>query len=272
MRLSEEIKEDRKAIFVTLTFSDENLKKLSMQLLGKQSCINNEEEHMITTYAIRRFLELIRKFTGKSVKHWFITEKGEDFGRIHLHGIMWCEKKLIEHWKYGYNYIGKFVNETTINYITKYMLKKNEKFPNFIGKVYASAGIGKRYIKSPSSEINKFQGEKTREYYLNRKGQKIALADYFRRKIYTEEEREYLWIKKQEQGYRYIAGEKVSTENYEEFKNITEFYQRRAKEIYGDNPEEWEIEKQIKRLEKMKAYRKSYQQRKKVINKLSTGY
>ena len=41
-----------------------------------------------------------------------------------------------------------------------------------------------------------------------RSGRKINLPDYYKRKIYTEEEREKLWIEKQEKGYRYIMGEK----------------------------------------------------------------
>lgn len=268
MRLSEEIKEDSKAIFVTLTFSDINLKKLSMKLLNKQSCTNNEEEHIITTFAIRRFLELIRKFTGKSVKHWFVTEKGEDFGRIHLHGIMWCERKLVEHWKYGYTYLGKFVNETTINYITKYMLKKNEKFPNFIGKVYASAGIGKGYIKE--AYRNKYKGKETNECYITRTGIRIALPEYFRNKIYSEKERELLWIDKQDRGYRYINGEKVSTEDLEAWENMLKYYQDRARKIYGDNTEEWEMEKEKRKLAKRNEWMRK--QRKKLASQASQAH
>ena len=87
-------------------------------------------------YAIRHWLELIRKRTGKSVKHWVITEKGEDYNRIHMHGIVWCRKEDVDAWRYGYTYIGDYVNGKTINYITKYMLKINEKCPEFEGKVF----------------------------------------------------------------------------------------------------------------------------------------
>ena len=51
-----------------------------------------------------------------------VTEKGEDYGRIHLHGIVWCPKERVDQWGYGYTYIGDYVNQTTIAYVTKYML------------------------------------------------------------------------------------------------------------------------------------------------------
>ena len=101
---------------------------------------------------MRRFLERCRKLTKKSPKHWCCTELGEENGRIHLHGIFWCEKELIlKCWQYGYVYIGEYVNEKTIMYITKYMLKINEKRPDFKGKVLSSAGIGKGYLNRKDS-------------------------------------------------------------------------------------------------------------------------
>ena len=91
------------------------------------------------------------KQTGKSVKHWFITELGhEKTERLHLHGIVWGlgnGKKETDNWKYGITFTGYFVNEKTINYITKYMLKIDEKHPKFRGKVLCSAGIGAGYLK-----------------------------------------------------------------------------------------------------------------------------
>lgn len=266
MRLCEEIRNDNKCYFVTLTFNDESLKNLSKECFKRNCCMNNEETHIVVTKAIRRYLELIRKHTGKSVKHWFITEKGEDFERIHLHGLIWGDKDLLQHWKYGFTYCGKFVNETTINYITKYMLKQCEKDKTFIGKIFASAGIGKGYLKR--CRENEYAGKDTNENYRTKTGMKIPLAEYFRRKIYSEEELEKLWIMKQERGYRYICGEKVSTENLEEWENLVSYYQRRAKDLYGEDPTEWEKNRTKKRLQKMNAYlKKEHERLKKVINK-----
>ena len=51
---------------------------------------------------------------------------------------------VIEKWKYGYVFIGNFVNEKTINYIGKYMLKDDLNNREFTGKVLTSAGMGKQ--------------------------------------------------------------------------------------------------------------------------------
>lgn len=271
VRLSEEIRNDSNCKFVTLTFNDEEyfkIRKKIDELWDNHYVIENE----ICTYAMRHFLELIRKHTKKSVKHWFITEKGEDFGRIHMHGIIWASDELIAKWKYGYYYIGTFVNEKTINYITKYMLKINEKYRDFEGKILCSAGIGGGYLKRYDAQMNKYKEDGTNETYRTRSGMKFNLPIYYRNKIYSDNEKEMLWIEKQERGYRYIMGEKVSVDNEEQYKAILQKYQELGKEVFKDNPENWEIEKQIKKLKHMRKYRKSYQQSKKVINKLSTGY
>ena len=72
------------------------------------------------------------------------------------------------------------------------------------------------------------------------------MPKYYHDKIYSEEEREKLWIMKQERGYRYIGGEKCSTEDLEEWENLTSYYQRRGVEAFGDRPDEWEKEKQYR--------------------------
>ena len=124
---------------MTLTISDENYAEL------KAIC-KTEDENTIATKAIRLMLERIRKKTGKSIKHWFITELGhENTERLHLHGIVWgigVDKLIEEKWNYGITYTGNFVNEKTINYITKYMTKIDEDHQEFVGKVLCSRGIG----------------------------------------------------------------------------------------------------------------------------------
>ena len=86
-------------------------------------------------------------------------------------------------------------------------------------------------------------------------GAELPLPKYYHDKLYTEDERENLWIVKQERGYRYIAGVKVSTDNLEEWDNLTRYYQKRAEQLYGDNPEDWEREKVKARLERMRQAR-----------------
>ena len=51
------------------------------------------------------------------------------------------------------------------------------------------------------------------ETYRFRDGSLAALPKYYKEKLYTEEEREKLWIQKQEEGYKFIMGEKHKVEN-----------------------------------------------------------
>lgn len=244
VRMSEEIRHDSKAQFVTLTMSN-------MSFLELRKTIKKGSENDIMTLAVRRFLERIRKETGKSVKHWFITELGEERGRIHIHGIMWCEPELINKWKYGHVFIGTHVNEATIFYITKYITKQNPINKTFIGKILCSAGIGSAYLKRKDSNNNKYKESGTNETYRLRNGVKINLPMYYRNKIYSEEEKELLWKEKLDRGYRYIMGEKVSMENEEEYLNLQKFYQQQGIKIHGDNLEVWEREKQLKAIQRL---------------------
>lgn len=252
IRLSEEIRSNPKGYFITLTINDESFKEL-------KTC-ESESENDTATKAIRLFLERIRKKTNKSVKHWCITELGEKNGRIHLHGLFWCNPSLItECWQYGYVFIGRFVNERTIFYITKYMLKVNEHDKNFVGKILTSKGIGSGYTKRLDAKNNRYkENGKTKEQYRLRNGTILNLPQYYRNKIYSENEKAALWIEKQERGYRYIMGEKVMIDDEQTYNNILQYYQRMGINLYGDDPEEWDAQIQRERLRKMKLNRERY--------------
>ena len=56
-------------------------------------------------------------------------------------------------------------------------------------------------------ELNKFNGTDTNEAYRLRNGTKLNLPIYYRNKIYTEEEREKLFIQKIDKGDVWICGE-----------------------------------------------------------------
>ena len=158
-RLSEEWKANPKDLkFITLTINDKSFYELREY--------NSETENDLCKKAVRRWLERIRKKTGKSVKHWFVTELGEKKGRIHLHGFVWANAQLIyDTWKYGHIFIGNFVNEKSIFYMTKYMLKQNPIDKSFIGKVLCSAGIGGSYVKSINACNNTYKKGATKEFY-----------------------------------------------------------------------------------------------------------
>ena len=136
--MSEENRQTPNAYFLTLTIDDKSYKQLKQKYKLKD---NND----IATKAIRLCLERVRKLTGKSVKHWFITELGhEKTERLHLHGIIWGlgnGEKIRENWKYGFVFQGNVCNEKTVNYVVKYMLKENPIERNYIGIVQTVAGV-----------------------------------------------------------------------------------------------------------------------------------
>ena len=163
-----------------------------------------------------------KKKTKKSVRHWVITELGGGHSaRIHMHGFIWDNEGIaLNEWKNGYTYEGEYMSNKAITYTTKYMLKIPEKNPEFIGKVMCSKGIGKGYWKSRNAKRNIYVRNNTNENYKMPNGAELPLPQYYRNYIYTSEEKETLWIEKQERGYRYIGGEKVFLEDEEEWENL----------------------------------------------------
>ena len=248
VRLQEEIRHDNKGKFVTFTFSNESIKELSSQIKGITGYnLDNE----IATLGVRRFLERWRKKFKKSVKHWLVTELGSNgTENIHLHGILWTNEttKTIEKiWKYGFIWVGDknnggYVNEKTINYIVKYINKIDEKHKEYNSKILTSAGIGRNYTEREDSKKNKFNGKETKETYSTKQGIKLALPIYYRNKIYSEEEKEILWLQKLDEEIRYICGEKIDiSKDDKEYYKTLEWYRKKNKRLgYGDDSKNWE--------------------------------
>ena len=248
VRLSEEIRTE-KAYFITCTIAPEYLDTLPIDW--------HDVPNAVAKDAIRHFLERVRKKTGKSLRHWFVTELGEDFDRIHIHGFIFGENAaelLREKWLYGYVFIGNYCTEKTIRYCTKYMLKLDEKHKDFTSQVFCSAGIGSNYIKRADAYNNRFQGENTKQTYRTRQGTILALPEYYKRKIYTEDEKEKLWLQMQEKGETYVMGEKCDIES-PEYLQLIKYYQQKCMQIHGDNPSNWELQKYVNKLRKMRSAR-----------------
>ena len=251
VRMQEELRENPNAYFMTLTIDDKNYKELK-----KES--EDKTDNGIATLAMRRMLERIRKKTGNSIKHWFVTELAPDkTERLHLHGIIWgigTDKLVEEKWKYGFVFTGFWVNEQTVNYITKYMLKVDEKHPKFRGKVLCSAGLGSGYTKRADASNNKYEKGKTNETYRFRNGTKVNLPIYYRNKLYTEEEREKLFLDKLDKGIIWVMGQPVHADDYNSYECLLDQARRITGKLLLDNPKEWEQRKYINRLKRQRLY------------------
>lgn len=244
VRLHEELKVNKYAYFITLTFAPEELNKLCKQY-------NIEECNAIAGKAVRLFLERVRKQTKKSIKHWLITEMGqENTERIHLHGILFPtypinNEWLIKMWKYGNADTGQYCNSRSINYVVKYVFKLDPKHKGYVPQIFCSSGIGKTYITENAQNKHQFRPNQTRDYYTLPNGQRVALPIYYRNKLYNEQQRESLWIEKIEQDTRYVNGIRIDKvmkydNKYKEYIQILEEAQRTNANLgYGDNSTEW---------------------------------
>ena len=76
-------------------FLQEQYLHKDMNISAKDMDLKNDgsQDNEIITKIHRLFLERIRKKTGKSVKHWCVTEKGHtNTRRIHLHGLFYARE------------------------------------------------------------------------------------------------------------------------------------------------------------------------------------
>ncbi len=217
IRMNEELKSNPNGwVYVTLTFSEQALAELTTKY-------KTSECNGIATKAVRLFLERYRKENKKSAKHWLITELGHNgTERIHLHGVIQATREQIaKHWaKWGFSDCDtRPVTARTINYILKYVTKTDIDHKGYIPIVLCSPGIGKGYLQTEAAKLNKFdyikRGTATDKYYFQN-GKECALPIYYRNHIYSELEREVLWVQKIEQDVRWIDGIKITNASKKE--------------------------------------------------------
>lgn len=270
VRLLEDIKTNKNGIFVTLTFSDQEIAKLTEEVNNymlhegkiikcKRNLTGYILDNEIATRAMRKFNERWRKHHKKAIRHWMVTELGHrGTENIHLHGIVWTDipkleayKKIEKIWQYGHIWPREerdrrstYVNEKTISYTIKYVSKKDIKHKTYKPIILTSAGIGKNYTETHNSTKNKYNGNKTNEAYKTSSGHKVALPIYWRNKIYNEEERERLWIQKLDKQERWVMGEKVdiSTTN-DQYNELLKHYREINKRLgFGTDERNYERE------------------------------
>lgn len=258
VRLTEEIRNNEKAIFITLTYDNKSLKELSKGISKKGYDKDNE----IATKSVRRFLERWRKKYKKSVKHWLVTELGQTkTERLHIHGILWTEEttETIEQiWKYGHIWVGEYVNERTVNYIVKYISKSDNLHKTYKPKILTSAGIGNHYMNRTDHRNNIYKGKKTNELYTTKSGVKLALPIYYRNKIYSEEEREKLWQQKLDEEVRYINGTKIDISKGEEvyYKRLMTERKKNVALGYNNDDKNWQLEHYENRRRELMRHKK----------------
>lgn len=260
VRMQEDIRTNTNGLFVTYSFSDEELQKIDNEIKGIKGYDRDNE---ICRIAIRRYLERWRKKYKKSLRHWLVTELGStNTERVHIHGIVWTDKRkdVKKIWNYGRVWIGDYVNAKTINYIVKYVNKVDEKHSEYVSKIFTSPGIGGSYLERADSKRNKFNDLKTNETYKTRQGMELGLPIYYRNKLYSDEEREKLWLMKLDEEIRWVDGVKVDiSKNEDEYFRLLKVKREKNKRLgYGDDKMNWDLKKyenerrNVKKLERLK--------------------
>lgn len=275
VRLQEELRVNNTGKFINMTFSDKSIIELENEILKERNINGYELDNAIATLAVRRFLERWRKKHTKSVKHWLVTELGQQkTERLHIHGILFTNETLNtvrEIWQYGnVNKLDKdwkdnYCTERTVNYIVKYINKTDEIHKYYNPIVLTSKGIGKGYLNRPDSRNNRFKDKETKEHYTTRQGIKLPLPIYYRNKLYTDNEREKLWLNLLDKNIRYVNGLKIDiSQNEDDYNNVLKFARLENKRLgYGDDEKNWDrikYEQQrrnLKRLQRIEKERKS---------------
>lgn len=239
-----------------LGITTKETEKAIQKLKNKQS--GYELDNAIATYAVRHFTENWRKEFTTAPRHWLITELGHNgTENIHLHGIIWTNEsydKIEQHWQYGYIWPKKYLNKTgtwirhatyvnnqSINYFTKYITKTDQIYTTYKPVILCSKGIGRNYTNTLNAKSNKYNYNNTNETYRTPTGNKLALPIYYRNKIYTDNEREDLWLQKLDKQQRWILGIPIDISKSE--KQYYEMLQHARKENkslgYGTDKTTW---------------------------------
>lgn len=232
-RITAEMKKNINSQFVTLTISDEYIEK-----------VENQEIHQACADLMRKLTKNANKQKVK-MKRVFISEiGGNDTQRLHFHGIVWPAidketwKKL---WPYGIVDTGYKCDQSTVSYITKYMLKGSEKFPDYISRVYSSGGIGADYVKSTDAKKrNQYRGKDTNQKLKTESGKEIELPMYWKKKLYTDYQRELLRIDSIEKQEKWVNGNRIDMTDpdwYKEYRAALDYQRERAKEAGFQKPQ-----------------------------------
>ena len=120
--------------------------------------------------------------------------------------------------------------------------------------ILCSKGIGNQYLSRYDSVNNKYNGKKTNELYITRNGIKLPLPKYYRNKLYTDEQKEQLWLNLLDKQTRYVNGIKIDvSENENDYYNVLKQARKLNKQLgYGDDTKDWDKQQYERHLRNLK--------------------
>lgn len=201
-RLLTELNICNSAHFITLTYDDDNLPNFDIRTNtfidrgGFNYEGNPDVAHYLEKKEAQLFIKRLRKENDKvskeQLRYFFVGEYGDKTRRPHYHAIFFNLKKNVvdnieKIWKYGFVHVGE-VNQSSIHYVTKYMLKHQEEKNTFslcskrpfIGHSYLTPSI-KRYHKKHNDMKVQFMDST-----------KIGMPRIYKSKIYSKISRQLI--------------------------------------------------------------------------------
>lgn len=198
LRMMHQLQYEKKASFITLTYSDS-------YLLESGNAIGNLRKEELQKF----FKRLRKQLPDRNIKYFACGEYGEKYGRPHYHaiifGITFEEHKkhhyrgvyqalsgpAVKSWDHGAVYIGTVTHFST-SYVAKYVHKKyNKKMEAFYGQGrrqpfhVISNGIGKEFAIQNMYQIME-------NAYVLQRGHKVGVPKYYRY-LYQKEAPEDLY-------------------------------------------------------------------------------
>lgn len=204
IRLTEEMKVAKNAYFITLTYDNEHLP------------IDEEGNSYVSKTDIQYFRKRLYKNMGSpsDFRYFLAAEYGPTTMRPHYHAILFnvnardnidLHKKVYKAWskqvKVGSTQRNYFchprgvtideVNSNRIGYVTGYVMD-SKKDLQCGRKVFSlkSKGLGKSYLNSKTRVSWHRAKPMENNYYPLPDGKKMALPEYYRNKIYSDEQKE----------------------------------------------------------------------------------
>lgn len=121
--------------------------------------------------------------------------------------------------------------------MTKYVNKIDKKHKEYKPIILTSPGIGANYINTRAAEKNILTQNET---YRTTTGHEIALPIYWRNQLFTDQDREELWLKKLNKEERWVDGVKYDiSKTDKDYKRAVEEARRKNTQLgYGTRPNE----------------------------------
>lgn len=207
IRIEEEFKVSRNALFFTLTYDDDSVPIVKSRSFDGESVIVRSVSKRDVQLFLKRLRESFRKIDKNSkLRYYIVSEYGPRTLRPHYHGILFnipCYepnrlftlKKTIdiiyESWNRGFVSADKVIPER-IGYVTKYLsctsnLPTEYSLPHTKPFRIMSQGLGRSYLENPDVYLWHKDGLKT--YTMNGRFKQV-LPRYYKRKIFNEKELE----------------------------------------------------------------------------------